>query len=337
MNTGDSDPYRLFSNAYSVLSRLHNAITFTFVRFLYSTLTVYIEEAAIFWVCCIGICLLSLLPNDEMSLTHDVFRIFTLIMSQNIINITTDHDNLFKVGARFDIQTLMNFTMGTVLLMLSAEFCKHVDIQPWVRQIMTLILFMYAEALQRLIALLEIGGMVVILSVLVYFIIFRYRSYIEQIESLNYVTQALQMTCINLVLNDVVPLQLESPFVHTGFLILILMMVDVMASILTILAETREYAMWKVAGRLAVIYAETQVPIVVSVVMLVLVFYLSSLHVKNTHVIMDLSILTLLNHIVDVTTVDVMHVAGMQKAVDAFSYIIIFNAFMRVLNAQSDQ
>lgn len=331
MDKADDDPYQIFATSYDMLSRLQNVITFTFIRFLYQLLVSYIDEVTIFFVCSLLITIMYTKASDEISLAHDIFRTVTLIFSQNIINMSTDHEKLFSVSARFDIQIIFNFTVATIMLMLSSEIFTVIRSKPWVKQITTLILFMYAEAMLKIVTLLQIGNVILVASMLVYFLIFRYKHFLESLTLLKNVIQAVQMTSINVILALIVPIQSDSPYVHTGFLILILLIVDMMASILSILTESREYTLWKVSSRLAVMYSETQMPVTVSGSFLIILFYLNSYHMQNTQTLFEVSILTLLNTIVDVMAADMLKVSGVQMAIDAFVYTILFSSTMRVL------
>lgn len=331
MPSQTSDRYNIFQNLYSVLDRLYNVITFTFIRFLYKILKHYLHDSSIAIASTLMISIMYKHAIDETSLSHNIFRILTLLCSQSIMNLNTDRNHLFEVGNRLDIELIINFTVGTMILVLSAELFNVFSVQAWIKHIMTLILFMYAESIQSLIILLQIQDIMLITCVFVYFLIFRYKDFLLRFKGLQNLVQAVQMTSINLVLGSLVSYKIDSPYVHTGFLILILLIVDMLASLLSILQESRDYTLWKVSTRLAVIYTDSQVPLPVSSVILTLLFITNSFQFQNTKTIFQLSILTILNHIVDGMTSKAFDVSGPQKAVDALAYLIIFDAIMNIL------
>lgn len=331
MQTKSCDRYNIFKNLYLVLDRLYNVITFTFIRFLYRIIKYYLHDSSIFIISALIISIIYKQAVDETSLAHTIFRILTLLCSQSIMNLNTDHNRLFEVGNRLDVELIIHFTVGTIILVLSAEILSIFQVQSWIKHITTLILFMYAESIQSLIILLQIQDIMLITCVFVYFMIFRYRTFLSTFKGLQNIVQALQMTSINLVLGSLVSYRIDSPYVHIGFLILILLIVDMLASLVSILQESRDYTLWKVSTRLAVIYTDSEVPLAVSSVILILMFIVNSFHLQNTKTIFQVSILTILNHIVDGMTTNAFDVAGPQKAVDSVAYLIIFDAIMNVL------
>lgn len=321
-----------FNSIGSLLGRLKNAITFTLINFLYSILLMYIDDKCIMLSSTLVLAIIINPHLKELFNVTELLRVTALVWSQNIVNMVTDHNRMFKVSSTLDLNTLSNFTAATVLLVTSSVIGSVFHMNSWIEQCLRMILYMYADSIQMLITLIISNEMIPLICIFSYFLVFRYKKYIEGFVSLNTMVQAMQMVCINLVLSSSVPSSVNSYVVHAGFLLLILLVIDSMSSLLSILKDSREYAMWKVASRLAVLYSSADIPVVFSVVVLVMLFIVNAFRIKSTQTILEVAILTLLNNVVENMTGDAFNVVSIHKSVDAFAYITIFNAVLKILN-----
>ena len=293
----------------------------------------YINEETIFLVATLLIAIMYRYSQAVDSLTHDIFRVITLIWSQNILNLSTNHNLVFEIGKRLDVEILLNFVVSTCILIGSSAFFSILSVQSWAKQVITLILYMYVEAIENIVSLLHLQNMILPLCILIYFLIFHFQKTISKWVVTANIIQAMQMTSINIILASVLMNNVQSLYIQTGFLLLILSIVDTLSELMPILKDSKDYALWKVSSHLAQMYAETELPVAVSAVLLVLLFFMNMQHINNTQTVLDLSLLTILNHIVDRMTEDAFSLVAVQKSIDAFCYLTIFSSIMQVLGS----
>ena len=320
-----------FASLGDLLRRLQNAITFTLIRYLYATLLDFTDVHSILVVSTLVVAALQSMVLDTTSLGHEIKRVTALLWNQTVVNIVTQNNSMFHVGY-MNVTTVMNLTAATMLLVASSVVGNVAGPSSWLQQCLTMILFMYAEAMQQLLTISYMDTVLLPICALVYFVIVNYNKKLSvSLVAFQTITQALQMVCVNLVLASIVPRRLDSKHVHAGFLLLVLLVLDALSSIVPQLTESKEYALWKVAARLSLLYSETELPVLASMLLIVLLLHVKAMHVSRMRAVLDVVLLTLLNTLLTNMSANVFSASSYLSIVNAFSFIVIFNILLRVL------
>jgi len=303
-----------------LISRLDNLLTFSLIRFLHELFLQYMQENTI-----VLLSALVVLCCEQTGLAVAVSRIMALMWSQSVINIATARNRLLEVDDSLGFEELQLFAAATALLVLGSVLGSVLQHKVWMRQCVSLLLFMYAEATQATLSTLRIGYSLIFVCTLLYGIAFRARSVVTADGST--ILQALQMICINTVLQTVD--SNTSLHTSTGMLVLILLVVDAASSALAVMSETRDYTLWKVSVRLTTVFARGGLPVVLAPLALVVVQIVPAELCANT--LRELVMLILFNSVIDRIAVPNMDVLAVQTAVAAFACLLIFRAVLRVL------
>jgi hypothetical protein len=315
----------------SLLTRLDNVITFSLIRFLYRLLNAYINEHGILLLCSLGLCMCKWAAVVGVFSVDELRRILALLWSQNTINLVTSHNRLVLLDSAFTFELLQQFTAATALIVVGSIAGDFAGSQLWFQQCITLLLFMYAEATQKLVTLLNMGQSVVFVCVLLYFICHRFRPVFETWSDARTLVQALQMICINVIISKVYSTAGSSMATITGMLLIILFIIDALAGLLDILTESRDYALWKVSSRLSAMYATEHIPSVVSGSVFVVLLCINSHKAGTTQTMLELALLVLLNSLIDDVTSSAFELVSVTRAVAGFAYLVVFHSILRFL------
>ena len=312
-----------------LISRLDNLLTFSLIRFLHDLLRLHIEEGTIV----LGSALVVLLC-EQTGTGAAVSRITAMMWSQSIINIVTSHSRLLHVADSLGFEELQLFTAATALLILGSMLGHVLQHKAWMRQCVSLLLFMYAEATQAVLGTLRLGTSLVFVCILLYGVAVRSRARGEQAGAsadTQTLLQALQMICINTILVRVE----TKTAVHTstGMFLLILLLVDAASSALQVMSETRDYTLWKVSVRMSAVYARAGLPEVLAPLALVVAQVIPAELCART--LRELVMLVLFNNVIERIAVPNLDVLAVPTAVAAFACLLVFRGVLRMLQAQA--
>jgi hypothetical protein len=308
-----------------LISRLDNLLTFSLVRFLHDLFRLHVEENVIVLASA-----LVVLLCEQAGTAAAVSRITAMLFSQSVINIVTSHSRLLRVADTLGFEELQLFTAATALLILGSMLGHVLQHKAWMRQCVSLLLFMYAEATQAVLGTLRLGTSLAFVCILLYGVAVRSRAWCEQTGAsadTQTLLQALQMICINTILQRVE----TKTAVHTstGMYLLILLLVDAASAALRVMSETRDYTLWKVSARMSGLYARAGLPAVLAPLALVVVQVVPTELCPRT--LRELGMLVLFNSVIDRIAVPNMDVLAVPTAVAAFACLLVFRAVLRVL------
>ena len=326
-DTPATQAQQLAAELCDLVSRLDNLLTFSLIRFLHELLRQYVEEESI-----VLLSALVVLVCEQAGTAAAVSRIMALLFSQSIINIATSHSRLLEVADSLGFEELQLFTAATALLILGSMLGYILQHKIWMRQCVSLLLFMYAEATQAVLGMLHLGASVVFACILLYGVAVRVRAWCEHTGTspgAQTLLQALQMICINTVLQRVE--SKTSVHTSTGMFLLVLLVVDAASSALRVMSETRDYTLWKVSARMTAVYARAGLPVVLAPLALVVVQVVPAELCART--LRELVMLVLFNNVIDRIAVPHMDVLAVSTAVAAFACLLVFRAVLRVVQA----
>jgi hypothetical protein len=302
------------------VQRLDNLLTFSLIRFLHDLFLRYMSENTI-----VLLSALVVLCCEQTGAAVAVSRIMALMWSQSMINIATARNRLLDVDESLGFEELQLFAAASALLVLGSVLGSVLQHKVWMRQCVSLLLFMYAEATQATLSTLRIGNSLVFVCTLLYGVAFRARS-VTTADSKT-MLQALQMICINTVLQRID----SNTTVHTstGMLLVVLLVVDAASTALDVMSETRDYTLWKVSVRMSAVFSRAGLPVVLAPLALVVVQVVPAELCAST--LRELVMLILFNNLIDRIAVPNMDVLAVPTAVAAFACLLLFRAVVRLL------
>jgi hypothetical protein len=302
------------------VQRLDNLLTFSLIRFLHDLFLRYMAENTI-----VLLSALVVLCCEQTGSAVAVSRIMALMWSQSMINIATARNRLLDVDDSLGFEELQLFAAASAMLVLGSVLGSVLKHKVWMRQCVSLLLFMYAEATQATLSTLRIGISMVFVCTLLYGVAFRARSVTAADSST--MLQALQMICINTVLQRV---EINtSVHTSTGMFLVILLVVDAASTALDVMSETRDYTLWKVSVRLTAVFTRAGLPVVLAPLALVVVQVVPAELCAST--LRELAMLILFNSVIDRIAVPNLDVLAVPTAVAAFACLLLFRAMVRLL------
>lgn len=330
--------------------RLDSTITFTLVRFLYNLAVSYLQMLDITMLCLvIALVCFILYPttnsvrkktvsenNSQVSQTalevmiDMVLRFDFLILSQNISDIAAKYASSTAEMHASIISGRIAAGFG-ILLLVGATPYQFTDLSVTQRSI-SMILYILTDSTSSIIQSLNVGvspGLIAILSVIV----------LKKISADNKPTLIYVMKGVNMIIVNVFILSIVQDTYNVqekmALLLLAVFTIDTLQSSDDILADSRNYAVWKTAQQLHTLYSMYKTDSSVLVTLSVFVLYMQTqMMVSNTSInstIVELLLLMTVNEVLS-NIEDVMSsMNGMGSASLLMMYVIIIYTVKRIL------
>ena len=148
------------------------------------------------------------------------------------------------------------------------------------------------------------------------------------------------MVVVNIVLTSVSKIDVDSSDVHTQtvLLLLFLFFVDSLSHLIPVLQESRNFAIWKGAQMLFVVYNELNVQPILTFLMAILVVmvhtviltWIPSIQKQQTAII-EVFLLVVVNVVIDQLGDYTMKVYSVENSLLLFIYILSIHAFSRYI------
>lgn len=318
---------------HGIETRLDSVITFALIRFVHSILRLFLNEVETFLVSSITVLTITLLlhfldmrQSASRNMLQLISNILVMVLSQTVINLTTQNNRVMRLGDDVFAILFEGFVATTCLLVLVSLASYAFDTVDAVQRSTSLLLFIYADATEYVISSLRLDTVTALsLSLLVYTIFLVYTSTSDINFSLTYLLRGLNMVCINITLRSF--LQLDTHYIglekQSFVLVLVLFFIDGFSLIAPGLAEARDYAIWKGSQKLFfIIKLFDPGPDVVLFVCIALLYSKPLWHRLLTAVY-ELSLLVVLNAVLDLASEYIERAYTIDKAILLFTYVII--------------
>lgn len=230
-----------------VFDRLYTAITYALLQFTHQALVRMLDKV-------VAMVLLSLAgltlyivetTSSKVSNALSLLRQFVLlVLAQTGINLAAEQ---FTVTTASPFALRIECVAATTMLLMLAQAATHlVHESELLSRTVTLLLYMYTDALEVVLHSFVLGSAAMVVSVLVYMVLNLGVSHVQTGFGLSVVARGVGMVCINVLLRTI---SNESWDLHTkaGSLIFFLFMSDVAITVLPSLDEVRGYILWKTA------------------------------------------------------------------------------------------
>mgnify|MGYP007083791474 CR=1 FL=1 len=314
--------------------RLDTMISYTIIKFIYKVCAGHISDIEIVLFGAITSIVYSLvlhapkLSNASRVVCELVRKIALLVTSQAIIGVLGVGVNFSYDGVSAVHHVIQSVSAITCILMLTAtipEYCQRSEL---VQRSVTLLLFVYADSIGSLFTLVEGGTIPTLACILIYVALHKYGAGDHKRPSLAYLRRAMNMVCINFILQSLASLDRDSQSlqVQTVLYIVVLFVVDMVSHVSSMFQETRDYAMWKVSQQLFAMYASYQLDMVVSLAISVLVLATrAAWGGENTQLVFQLMVLVVVSVVLDAASVFLQSSSSVDKSVLLFVYVIIIH------------
>lgn len=237
-----------------VFDRLYTAITYALLQFAHKTLLQLMSSVSVVIVLCVVSATLSVLGSlvgREEDSVFALLRQFTLLtLAQTAINLAAG-DLAVSGSAPAELRT--EGVAATTMLLIMVNAVTHVvHTSAVLSRAVTLLLYMYTDALETVLHSLTLGAVSVVVAVLVYVLLSVLQAHVREGFGLMVITRGMSMVCINVLLRTI---SNETWELHTkaGCLLFFLFMSDFAITLLSFLDEVRGYILWKSAQ---IVYVE---------------------------------------------------------------------------------
>lgn len=325
----------------NIASRLDSTINFTLIRFLYRVLQLKLNNNEIILVTAtlllfINTCLASnILLHIEVILAL-VVSLSSGLLAQALINIATSNEILLSMQVNNTSRLLEQFTVTTTMLLFAATIPQKFQDKEYVARAITILLYMYTDATQNIIDQLDFGWSPPFLCILISMLLQKHTNYLQRHFILQYIVKALNMISINILITSVTTINTNATDLHTStaLLILTLFAIDAVMQLSANFQEGRNYAIWKGAQQLFLVYEEFQIATIISFVLAVIFILIHTtsikiveyLHLQN-NTILEIFLLLVVNVIINELENDVLSVFNFEHAFVLILYVVSIHTF----------
>jgi hypothetical protein len=221
---------------------------------------------------------------------------------------------------------LEGFVATTCLLVLVSLASYAFSSVDAVSRSTSLLLFIYADATEYVISILRLDTVSALsISILVYTVFLVYTSASEINFTLTYLLRGLNMVCINITLRSFI--QLDTHYIgiekQSFVLVLVLFLVDGFSIIVPKLAEARDYAIWKGSQKLFVVIKILDPKPDIILFVCIALLYSKPLWHNLLTAVYELSLLVVLNVVLDLASDYIENAYSVDKAILLFTYVIM--------------
>ena len=302
-----------YDNIVDLYHRLDSSILFTLVRLGYDAMTHLFSNAEILLM---SLCVLissttlkSLQPKSTW-LTMDVcLTISSALLSQAIVKNVTNNTTIFKTNVITDAQDTLDLVAITAILLFAASAPQQTRELSFVNQSVTLILYMYTDAMDFLLQSIKVQNVVLSLAVLIYVTLLRFGSSLSKMHVLLYFVKGMSMLSVNTILTNISSSK-GSQFdnaTQSVIIIIILFLIDALCSLTDQLDEAKGFAVWKCAQLLYSVYAQQHIEQNVTFFLALIIFCSSVMGLLPRNTLVQLVMLITVNALLQSFTDTLKH------------------------------
>jgi hypothetical protein len=320
-------PHGLITDIQEISARLDGVITFTIIRFVYAICSVYLSGTEIVLFALTSTTALSVVHAHSTALSTIVRlmqKISVMVASQAAVHVMGVHTDMKYSSSTPVLEVLQTLSVVTGILVLASVVPQYFHDSDLVQRCVTLLLFTYADAMESLFSVRRMGTTPTLVCVLVYMCLHKYDAMLGKAFTIQYLIRAVNMVTINFILRALVDVSpgIASLYIQTSLYVIVLFLLDIVGTLSSLFAETRDYAMWKVSQELFVMYRRLDLDMTVTVVGCVAVFATKRAWSDNSRIIFQLILLVVLNVVLDTASVYLQSTGSTDKSVLLFMYII---------------
>jgi len=328
--TTHSDFADIVDDLMRIEQRIDSVITFALIGFVHRIARTVLQEDELALVAGNALVLLHFLPTktQSSSVIQMTQKITVMVFSQAVINVVSQNDALLQLHSPHYSILLRAFTITTCLLVLMSLLSYAFRTVDAVQRSMTLLLYIYADATEFIIAQLRLGGLLgALLGIFVYLTSRVYAQRNELSFAILYIFRALNMVCINIVLQAIV--DVNATYIgmeyQAGVLVLVLFIIDALSVVMPALRESRDYAVWKSSQKLFLLVNAVDVSTDTLLFACLVVLSTKPLWHSLLTSVYELALLVIINVILQLASDYIDQAYSIDKAVLLFIYIIIIH------------
>lgn len=329
----------ILDDLFSIESRLDSVITYALIRFVHGILRSGFSEFEIAAIS--SIVLLSMRGVVNVNLLKDsasteIFKLLdklsVMVFSQAMINLVTNDSRILQMQETDLSMLFLAFVVTTNLLIFVALLAYAFQKNDAVKRSMTLLLYIYADSVEIIINRIKLGALSAgLLSLLFYLLLLQLKMQSSNIQGFihQYVVSALNMVCINVMLQSLIDVdQSYSNLVRQSFLLLIaLFFLDGATEITPRLEEARNYAIWKSSQKLFLVFQKVNVSFDIMIFASLALLYSRPIWKNLLHAVFELAMLVVVNVILDMANQYIATAYTVDKAVLLFTYVVLLHKF----------
>lgn len=313
----------------SMFVRMENVITFMIVRFVYETLHIGLSNANIVFSCMIIVVPCSIAPSTlKEFMDKPLYVIVDLIRklgimcgSQALINmLALDHSSQ-QMSFGVLLNSVLALTSLLVLLTVIPENWRSTD---YVSRSVWLLLYMYADTIHKLLFIEENNIVLILLCIFIVALFTKYERQLEQIPGSGYVVQAIQMLIINVFIDGISNTRLNAIDTQAAIIVIFVEVLDTFSYRSPILANSRDYAVWKSTQLLFELYNAYSSGILISVAILIVLLLVKTAK-TSLHTVLDLAILVMVKALLDAMSEQLSFTQSYDRALLLFMYVIFLH------------
>ena len=324
-------------------SRLDSTIHFTLIRFIYQVLSHKLANLEIILI--MVTCLFFLgtkskqILQGHMVLIVDVFESLSSgLLGQALINIATSNEVILQPQIQDTAKLFEEFAVVTSMLFFASIIPHQLQKKEYIHRAITILLYMYTDATQSIVNRLAFKWTAGFVCLLVFVALHKCDRILRQTTTLQYFVKAVNMVVVNIVLTSVSKIDVESSDLHTQtvLLLMLLFFIDSLNHLIPVLQDSRNFAIWKGAQMLFVVYSQFDVQPILTFLMAIMVIVLHTVTLtwipdiqKQQTSIIEVFLLVVVNVIIDQLGDYTSKVYSVENSLLLFIYILGIHAFSR--------
>lgn len=295
-----------FKNISELYHRLDSSILFTLVRLGYEAmLRVFSNQEIILLAVYLLVAVTTMqsfrLVSKSSTTLQVNLTIGSAILSQAVVQSVTQITSIFRDNHVFGNQSLIDIVVVTAVLFFVGSTPSHIQQLPFVSRAVTLVLYMYTDALGILLHDVTANQITTATAILIYVVLICYTDRLHKMPVLLYCIKALSMLSVNTILTNV------SSHKHSQFdnatqavvIVIVLFGIDALCSLTDKLDEAKGFAIWKCAQLLFIIYSHQHIAADITFFLAVLVFSSSVMALLPQTTLVQLLLLISINVLLD--------------------------------------
>jgi len=246
----------------AMFDRLDGLVSFTIIRFAYTIARIYLSNQETVAVCVlmsIVIWILLDVPQHTSPTAKTIClslqNVVIMVMSQAVVAaLGMDAVTTYTADLPLDAMLLSMANITGVLVVASG--IAQMRSSALVNRCVTIMLYIYADAIETLFRSSRAGLIPTLVCLLLYICMHSFQSRIAHFIYTQYLQRAVNIVVINFILKALVDINPDASglYVHTALYTVVLFFIEILNNIADMFSETRDYATWKVAQKLFVVY-----------------------------------------------------------------------------------
>ena len=259
----------------------------------------------------------------------DIFLKFSiLLLNQCLVKFSISNFQLQTM-----VLTMTTFAVLTSILTFAFVISKILQIPKYTSDGLTLLLYMYTDAVNEIIKNLDVGyaGAVVFGSVYLILAIYSNEENDDNTSIIQYFTRASNMVSVNVIIQNTVQTYSESNlYVICTLLIFILYILDCCESASVVFQESRNFALWRSAQTLYELYSTVQSDSLFSLLVFAMIWtvkikFSSSKTRKSWYTMTELFTLIAVNALLGVISDNILQIGTFYQVSVLLLYVVLIH------------